>query len=425
MKQIIQKIAEYIKNHSKADDYVLNLRYTDSYDCRFAQNSISHHIAGDNIRIRYTAYIDKKVASSEVNQYDEASLQNLIENTEAAAKLNQPDPEYTDSMAKRDFPAFDNVCPSTLNFTPNEAVELIKQAISFAVEKNCLLSGIFSKEYSISHISTGKGFSGIFDACSYAFSMTMKKEDKETKLQLSGKDISTLDLKTELEKFYLQFSSLDSPKSMEPEKLNVILRPVAVANLFMFLGWIMDRKMADEGITPFTGKIGEQFFGKNFNLFTTSSHDEMIRESFNNYSVFKDIEWIKDGVINHLPVSKSHAAKIGEDTSSLFNMYIPGGDTEEAEMMKMAGRGIIINNFWYIRTNDMKTADFTGMTRDGVLYFENGEIKHSVNNFRFNECIPDVTRRILAMGKSVLCYDGFKIPTMLISDFNFVDKTNF
>ena len=94
-------------------------------------------------------------------------------------------------------------------------------------------------------------------------------------------------------------------------------------------------------------------------------------------------------------------------------------------MMQKVERGLIINRFWYIRQVDRKRGEITGLTRDGVLYFENGKIKNSVNNLRFNEIPHEATKRILALGKAVATSTYFKVPTMLINDFNFVDSTTF
>jgi predicted Zn-dependent protease len=94
-------------------------------------------------------------------------------------------------------------------------------------------------------------------------------------------------------------------------------------------------------------------------------------------------------------------------------------------MMKLVPRGLIINRFWYIRTVDAKTGELTGMTRDGVLYFEDGKVKHAINNLRFNEIPHDATRRILALGATELASSSVSVPTMLIDGFNFVDKTSF
>jgi len=106
-------------------------------------------------------------------------------------------------------------------------------------------------------------------------------------------------------------------------------------------------------------------------------------------------------------------------------MYIPGEDTSEAEMMQMVPRGLILNRFWYIRPVDMKRGELTGMTRDGVLYFENGEIKHAVNNLRFNEIPHEMTQRILALGRAQLASASAVVPPILVDGFNFVDKTSF
>jgi predicted Zn-dependent protease len=65
------------------------------------------------------------------------------------------------------------------------------------------------------------------------------------------------------------------------------------------------------------------------------------------------------------------------------------------------------------------------MTRDGVLYFEDGRVRHAVNNLRFNEIPYEMTRRILALGQEKLANSAMVVPTMLIDGFNFVDKTSF
>ena len=123
--------------------------------------------------------------------------------------------------------------------------------------------------------------------------------------------------------------------------------------------------------------------------------------------------------------TRRSAKEKNAEPQSLYNYFIPGGDATEEEMMKLVPHGLIINRFWYIRTVDAKAGEFTGMTRDGVLYFEDGQVKHAVNNLRFNEMPHDATRRILALGKQESPSPSSCIPTMLIDAFNFVDKTNF
>ena len=183
---------------------------------------------------------------------------------------------------------------------------------------------------------------------------------------------------------------------------------------------------SDEGTTPFTNQLNKKFFGEKFNLLSTSKENSLLFQTFSGNGIAnKKIDWIKDGVIKNMPVSRFYAEKKGFEPAMPANVYISGDNVSEEEMMKMVDRGLIINNFWYIRFIDKKRGELTGMTRDGVLYFENGKVVKSVNNLRWNEVIQDVTRRILALGESVLKGSDSKIPTMLIKDYNFVDSSSF
>lgn len=425
MKELVSRIYEIIKKEHKADDYEVYISFSDNHEARFAQNAISQHMTGQIVKVVYKASIDRKTASSSVNQYDEDTIRHLVKTTEDLARISQEDPEYIDSMGKQDYPKTDNIKSATMNLTPEMIVDIIKDAVDFAKSKGTKLSGIFSLNKTSFYFYTKRGFQGSYDTCSYEFSMTMKEGERETKVSTAGKDFSKFSLQSQLDQLYSQFSSLDKPNAMEPETISVILRPQAVANIMMYLRWLLDRRMADDGITPLKGQIGKQFFGEKFNMSTVEKDDNMTIVPFSNDSVLKQIDWIKDGVLKAQPISRTYANMIDEKPSSMFNVLIEGDTTSEEDMMKMAGRGLIINNFWYIRTNDMRTFDLTGMTRDGVLYFENGKVKHSVNNFRFNEKLHEITRRIMALGESTIVFNSSVVPTMLIKDFHFIDRTNF
>ncbi len=86
---------------------------------------------------------------------------------------------------------------------------------------------------------------------------------------------------------------------------------------------------------------------------------------------------------------------------------------------------IIYNCSWYIRVVDSISGELLRLTRHGVLYFKNGKIEKSVNNFRWNEIPHDMSRRILALGKQSVNDTSSIIPTMLIDDFTLVDNTRF
>jgi predicted Zn-dependent protease len=62
-----------------------------------------------------------------------------------------------------------------------------------------------------------------------------------------------------------------------------------------------------------------------------------------------------------------------------------GGTESLADLIKGTDKGILVTRFWYIRAVDPQTLLYTGLTRDGTFYIENGQIKYPIKNFRFNE----------------------------------------
>jgi predicted Zn-dependent protease len=188
----------------------------------------------------------------------------------------------------------------------------------------------------------------------------------------------------------------------------------------------MNRRSADEGTNSFADQMGKEFYGKDFS-YTTELNDPKLNVSkFSGDGIpAKQIDWIKDGVIKNLPIDRSYAKMINEEPNFPGNIKIAGGNMTEEKMMQEVGSGIIINNFWYIRFVDARKGELTGLTRDGVAYFEDGKIKHAVHNFRWNEVLNEVTKRIMGVGKIDYVQSNLAVPSLLVKDFNFVDTTTF
>ena len=72
------------------------------------------------------------------------------------------------------------------------------------------------------------------------------------------------------------------------------------------------------------------------------------------------------------------------------------------DMIKNTRRGVLVTRLWYIRTLDPQTLLYTGLTRDGTFYIENGEIKYPIKNFRFNESPIVMLNNIEGLGKKVI-----------------------
>lgn len=426
MSMNIEKAIKYIQKNCKADDHFISIWVKDSHETRFAQNCITQHIAGSNVQLGLEVAYDNKTGKSRTNQLDEESLKRLISTAQDMAKSNQPDPEFMPSVGSAKVPTPKNLIEATVELAPETMVEIVRDSIANAEKKGAMVSGMTEKHHQRSIIVTKNGFYGDAEFSEFGHSMTMKKGNAETKVSFADKNFANFRLKKELDRLNAQMDSLSDPQVFEAQQIPVIIRPAALVELFGFMSYMMNRRQADEGMTPYTGQLGKDFFGKNFSLYSTLKDKDLIANPFSGEGLpSEEIKWVDKGRLLNMPTNRYWAKETNSKPSQPYNFLISGGDASEAEMMKMAGKGLIINRFWYIRFVDMKRGELTGMTRDGVLYFEKGKIKHAVNNLRWNEIPHEVTHRIMAMGKSELVEAYAKIPTMLIDKFNFVDKTSF
>ncbi|MBN2788627.1 MAG: TldD/PmbA family protein [Candidatus Delongbacteria bacterium] len=435
MKEQIQKAVDLVAQNCKGDDYRFDIYITDKQDTRYAQNRITQNMGGTKLNVSLEVSFGNRSASSTVNSIDEGSIKNLIETAENIAKMNQPDPEFVNSAGKVDYPEVNNVAAGTENCSMKEMVEVISKFIDNAKRKNAFISGLTTRTVVDEYLFTKNGFEGHDRSTSFSNTMTMSdNKSREVKLTKCVKDFNDFDVDKEIEVLNSRFDALTEPKMIEKGTYNVILRPQAVYNFFAFMMYFFDRRSADYKITPYHEAIGKQIFGEKFSLYSSIDDPSVTASPFSGDGIpAETIDWIRNGVLKNLFKNRSYAKKINENPNFMPNILIEGGDTDEKEMMKMVDNGLIINNFWYIRNVSTRQGEFTGLTRDGMYYFENGEIKHSVVNLRFNEIAIEVTKRILALGKaepamSIYGYstmDNIRVPTMLIKDFTFVDTTTF
>lgn len=421
-----ERIHELVRKHIDADDYYLRIRQDDALQTRFGQNAVTQHMTGMHPEIQLVVAYGAQSGSSSVNQDDEESLRNLVKTTQELARLAPPDPEFVPSASPAELPAVDNFAPATAAVDAHYMVDNIARCVANADTREARISGFSSRTIREKVVFTKHGFIGEDRSTEFSHSMTMSKGPVETKVAQGVKDVSKFDIDARIAQLNDQFDALSAPQRFEPGRIPVILRPEAVANFFLYLAYLLNQREADEGTNPFTNGLGQECFGPLFSLRSTLDDPELVGSRFQgNGTPNRSVSWIEHGKLLQMAADRWYAQQKGIPASQVFNTRIEGGGTTEEAMMRQVGRGLIVNRMWYIRFIDTKKGEVTGMTRDGVLYFEDGKIRHAVNNLRFNEVLQDATQRLLAVGNLTQIEAVTKVPTMLIDGFNFVDATSF
>ncbi|MEE8061266.1 MAG: metallopeptidase TldD-related protein, partial [Gemmatimonadales bacterium] len=134
--------------------------------------------------------------------------------------------------------------------------------------------------------------------------------------------------------------------------------------------------------------------------------------------------WIENGVVTHLYYSRAWARKQGVHAlPAPGNFIMAGGDATLEDLIRGTRRGVLVTRTWYIRTVDPQTLLYTGLTRDGTFFIENGSIKHAVKNFRFNESPVIMLNNLDELGRPERSR-GYMIPPMRIRDFTFTSLSD-
>jgi len=185
-------------------------------------------------------------------------------------------------------------------------------------------------------------------------------------------------------------TSRDS-RTLEPGVYPVILEPQAAGDLLR-LGF--DARSTDEGRSPYSApggktRLGEQIFDERINIYSDPWHPELPSTTAAQDGIPAErVYFVRNGVLENLHYTRYWAQRQGKQaTTGPVNSILESSAAPATleEMIKSMERGLLLSRFWYIRDVDPRTALFTGLTRDGVWYIENGKIQYPVRNFRFNQ----------------------------------------
>lgn len=91
----LKELAEKIISRSNAEDIVLNISETKSYNIRFAGNNITTCGAINRLNISIRSIFGKRSGSANINSIDDGTIENGLRTSEKLAKLAPEDEEFT------------------------------------------------------------------------------------------------------------------------------------------------------------------------------------------------------------------------------------------------------------------------------------------------------------------------------------------
>ncbi|MBA6341922.1 TldD/PmbA family protein [Colwellia sp. MB02u-10] len=439
-KNLLQKVLSF----SKADECECSLDGQVGGNIRTARNTVSTSGEQSDLTLAVQSTFGKQTGVATINEFDDASLMKVVKRSEELAKLAPENPENMPIFSKQTYSKPDSAFDSTSNVTPDDRAQAAQNSIKPSKANKLVSSGFLQDATTFVAIMNNKGLFAYNKATNVEFTVTIRTEDGKGSGWVSRdySDVKRLNTKKASQVAIEKSIGSADAKEMEPGKYTVILEPAASVQLLSNMFGSMSQRAADEGRSFLskkqeedkeggpTNRLGEKLFDERVHIYSDPMNSEAPSAPFaaNGHSVAKT-DWIKDGRVINMPNSPYWANKTGVDYaptaytgSGLFGgpaqIIMAGGNDSIEDMIKDTRRGILVTRLWYIRALDPQTLLYTGLTRDGTFYIENGKIKHPIKNFRFNESPIIMLNNIEALGKP-LRINGSMIPPMKIRDFTF------
>ncbi len=222
----------------------------------------------------------------------------------------------------------------------------------------------------------------------------------------------------------------------EPGFYQALLSPLVVGNLVGDLAWMASGLAVLMGFSVFAKHGVGSRIGSERVTVVDNPHDPDLPGStgFDDEGVATIVKpVIEKGVVKSiLHNTKTAAAMKTSSTGNAgyvmprpWNVIVEPGDSDYDEMVAEIRRGFIVLNNWYTRFQNYYEGVFSTVTRDALLYVENGEIKGAVARLRIADTVPSMLSAVTLVGKEVFKVRWWEVPFPTKAPYMLVEKLRF
>lgn len=434
----IKEIADRVLNHSCAEATEISIFAWDSRLTRFANSYIHQNVGEENISISVKCINKSCIGSASTNSLDK--IEEAVDKAQAISKVCPPNPDWPGLPDAQPIKKIESCIPATQDFTPQAQASVCKTII----EKNTGFQAFGS--FSTGTLEIGIANSNnlfAYNKSSSAVLITVIMGDSGTTYAIAGnKDVNKIDYSGVAETVNKKIRMAQNPMKIEPGKYDVILEPLAVADIIMYLAALgFNALRYQEGRSPFCGKLGQKVIGENITIWDDGLNPDGFMFPFDFEGVPKQrVSLVENGIIKELVYDSATAKKEGKKSTGhssgsaahgpvTFNLFMKGGDLDIDSMIKSTKRGILVTRFHYTNLIDPMSVTITGMTRDGTYLIEDGKIAKPLKNLRFTQSVISALSEVKELSAPALIPSGdnygvpflygFSVPGMKIENWNF------
>lgn len=426
-----------------ADDAVVRVSSEAFSHLRFAANTFLTSGQRDGVTANVTVWIGRRRGSSGTTDLSDAALKQAVEDAQTFAKLAPVDIEYLPTLGQQAYKPGQGYVEATANISLTGRARQISEAIAQSEKAGVIGAGFHQVSLRTRASGTARGNFHYERRSVVSLGMTARTPDGGGSgyFRRNHFDVSQLDTARVAREAIRRGVESRGARELPAGTYPVILEAQAVSDILSAGAFSFDARNADEGRSAFsapggTTKVGSPIFDSRINIVSDPWRPELSVFTATDEGVpAQAMHLVRDGTLETLRYSRYWAQQKNKPPSGPFAPIVESSaaGTSIEEMIRTAKRALLVTRFFYIRTVDPRSASVTGLTRDGVWYIENGEIKYPVRNFRFNQSII----RMLGPGNVDLIgvpervassendgTDPVVVPALRLNAFNFTSQSD-
>lgn len=439
-----QTFCKQILQRCGSDSAEMLVLVEDNTLTRFANNTIHQNVAETNLTLTVRVLLGKRSGIASTNRSDAAALDAVVAHARANAQASPEDPDDSGLAEPATYSSVQAFDSATADCSPMQRAREVAAVCQLAKEKGLNASGAFSTGYNEIALANSQGVFAYHAATQADFQTVVMSEDSSGRAHASGWRVADLSPLALGEEAIEKAERGRGPRLIEPGEYTVVLDPYATQDLMAMLAHSgMSAQAVLEGRSWMNDRIGAQAMSERVSIWDDGLDAAGLPMPFDYEGVPKQrVELVTAGVVKGPVYDRQTAKKAGVNSTGHalpvawrswgplpMNIFFSPGDSSVAEMIRSTQRGLYITRFWYTRVVHPRDCVITGMTRDGVIFIENGALAYPVKNLRFTQSYVHALNAVEAIGKQTRLLTSeygsmaARVPALKIARFNFTGAT--
>ncbi len=413
---------------------------------RFANNSIHQNVAERDTSVIFRVALGKRVGVATANSLNKGRLIDTLKEAVKIAKHQVENPHFSSLPSAQEYKRLETFFEETADFTPEERAERVGRIIKMVEDKGLQVAGALSTSSGEIAVLNSFGVAAYQPLSAATLRIVVSSADSSGYADSLCRDIGELDVDERTEVAIKRCLESKGPRDLKPGRYDVLLEPPAVGELIEWMSMIgFGAKSLQEETSFLSDRLGERIVSEKVTIYDDGNDPSGIAMPFDFEGIPKQrVYFIDKGVAQGVVYDSETANREGKTSTGHalpptshsgpmpLNVFFAPGDEGEEEMLNSMRRGILVTRFHYVNgLLNTREALFTGMTRDGTFFVEDGKVKYPIENLRFTESmlkalsnVEMVSRERKAINAWWEAVGAAVVPSLLIKDFNFSGKTS-